>query len=73
MHFRCFWVGLSDQFWLSLLGALSLVGYLFYNIILLSVKVKVLGGGINAYGWVTILLYCLWLNEHTHFTNTYFC
>jgi hypothetical protein len=29
----------------------------------------VLGGGICAYGWVTILLYCLWLNEHTHFSN----
>jgi hypothetical protein len=37
---------------------------------LFSVKVKVLGGGICAYGWVTILLYCLWLNEHTHFSNT---
>jgi hypothetical protein len=23
-----------------------------------------------AYGWVTILLYCLWLNEHTYFSNT---
>jgi hypothetical protein len=32
----------------------------------------VLGGGISAYGWVTILLNCLWLNEHTHFSNTSF-
>jgi hypothetical protein len=23
----------------------------------------------SAYGWVTILLYCLWLNEHTYFSN----
>jgi hypothetical protein len=29
----------------------------------------VLGDGISAYGWVIILLYYLWLNEHTHFTN----
>jgi hypothetical protein len=67
--FSVFWVGLFDDFWLSLLGALALVGYWFATGILLSVKVKVLGGGISAYGWVTILLYCLWLNEHTHFTN----
>jgi hypothetical protein len=46
-----------------------LVGYWFATRILLSVKVKVLRGGISAYGWVTILLYCLWLNEHTHFIN----
>jgi hypothetical protein len=31
----------------------------------------VLGGGIRAYGWVTILLYCLWLNKHTHFSIGY--
>jgi hypothetical protein len=30
----------------------------------------VLGGGIRVYGWVTILLYCLWLNEHIHFSNS---
>jgi hypothetical protein len=23
----------------------------------------------SAYGWVTILLYCLWLNENTYFSN----
>ena len=34
--------------------------------IILSVNVKVLRGGISAYGWVKILLYCLWLNEHIH-------
>jgi hypothetical protein len=57
--------------WLFLLGVLALekgalpwleIGLLpklFY-----SVKVKVLGGGLCAYGWVTILLYCLWKNEH---------
>jgi hypothetical protein len=29
----------------------------------------VLGGGISADGWVTILRYCLWLNEHTQYSN----
>jgi hypothetical protein len=60
-------------FWLFLLGvlplekgALALVGYWFATKIILSVKVKVLGGGLCAYGWVTILLYCLWKNEHIH-------
>jgi hypothetical protein len=24
-------------------------------------------GVASAYGWVTILLYCLWLNEHTYY------
>jgi hypothetical protein len=45
---------------LSLLGALALVDYWYATIIILSVKVKVLRGGLCAYGWVTILLYCLW-------------
>jgi hypothetical protein len=40
LHFRFFWVGLSDQFWLLLLGALALVGYWFSTRIILSVKVK---------------------------------
>jgi hypothetical protein len=61
-------------FWLFLLGAiplekgvLPLVGYWSAIGIILSVKVKVLGGGLCAYGWVTILLYCLWKNEHISF------
>ena len=56
-------------FWLFLLGALplekgalALVGYWYATGIILFVKVKVLGGGLCAYGWVTILLYCLWKN-----------
>jgi hypothetical protein len=24
----------------------------------------------SAYGWVTILLYCLWLNDHIHYILT---
>jgi hypothetical protein len=32
--------------------------------IILSDKVKVLRGGICAYGWVEILLYFIWKNEH---------
>jgi hypothetical protein len=27
-------------------------------------------GVASAYGWVTILLYCLWLNEHIHYFLT---
>ena len=53
--------------WLFLLGALplekgvlALVGYWFSTKIILSFKAKVLGGGLCAYGWVKILLYCLW-------------
>jgi hypothetical protein len=70
LHLLFFWVGLNDQFWLSFLGALALVSYWFATRIILSIKAKVLEGGISAYGWVTILVYFLWLNEHTHFTNT---
>jgi hypothetical protein len=61
-------------FWLYLLGALplekgalALVGYWSAVRIILFVKVKVLEGGLCAYGWVTILLYCLWKNEHISF------
>jgi hypothetical protein len=53
-------------FWLIFLGALplekgvrALVGYWSATRIIFSVKVKVLGGGLCAYGWMTILLYCL--------------
>jgi hypothetical protein len=48
-------------------GVLVLVGYWSSTGIILSVKVKVLGGGLCAYGWVTILLYCLYKNEHISF------
>jgi hypothetical protein len=61
-------------FWLFLLGALplekgalALVSYWSATKIILSVKVKVLGGGLCAYGSVTILLYCLWKNENISF------
>jgi hypothetical protein len=64
-------------FWLFLLGvlplekgALALVGYWSATGIILYVKVKVLGGGLCAYGWVTILLYCLWKNKHISFILT---
>ena len=26
-------------------------------------------GVVSTYGWVTILLYCIWLNDHTYFSN----
>ena len=54
-------------FWLFLLGALplekgviALVGYWSAIGIVFFVKFKVLRGGLCTYGWVTILLYCLW-------------
>ena len=52
--------------WCASLGEMcaTLVGYWFASKIILFVKVKVLGGGLCAYGWVTILLYCLYKNEH---------
>jgi hypothetical protein len=56
--------------WLSLLGALALVGYWSAFGIILSVKVKVLKVGLCAYGWVTILLYCLWRNKHISYILT---
>jgi hypothetical protein len=43
---------------LRYLGWLLVLG--FASEIILSIKVKVLEGGLFAYGWVTILLYCLW-------------
>jgi hypothetical protein len=45
-------------------GALPLVFYWSATRIIMSIKVKVIEGGLCAYGWVTILLYCLWKNEH---------
>jgi hypothetical protein len=45
-------------------GVLPLVGYWSATGIILSVKVKVLRGDLCAYGWVIVLLYCLWKNKH---------
>jgi hypothetical protein len=64
--FSWLWFGLFAFFLVFLLGALPLVGYFSATRIILSIKVKVLGGGLCAYGWVTILLYFLWKNEHIH-------
>jgi hypothetical protein len=65
------WFGLSAWFlvilaWCATLRerCATLVGYWSAIEIILSVKVKVLRGGICAYGWVAILLYFLWKNEH---------
>jgi hypothetical protein len=41
-----------------------------FSRIILSVKVKGARGWLRAYGWVTILLYCLWKNEHISFILT---
>jgi hypothetical protein len=42
----------------------TLVGHWYASRIIISIKVKVLEGGLCAYGWVIILLYCLSKNEH---------
>jgi hypothetical protein len=76
--FSVFWVGISDQFWLFLLGALSLKRgvspcldinprVFFQNNSLSRLRCS---GVASAYGWVTILLYYLWLNEHIHYFLT---
>jgi hypothetical protein len=61
-----------------LLGALALdIGTLFGWLsvlvfasgIILAVKVKVLGGGLCAYGWVTICDIVYGENEHTYYFN----
>jgi hypothetical protein len=65
--FSWLWFGLSAWFlvilaWCASLGerCATWVDYWIASKIILSIKVKVLGGGLYAYGWVTILLYCLW-------------
>jgi hypothetical protein len=52
--------------WCASLGERSTTLVIYWSDfrIILSVKVKVLGGGLCAYGWVTILLYCLCKNKH---------
>jgi hypothetical protein len=72
--FSWLWFGISSWSlvilaWWATVGerCATLVGYCFASGIILSVKVKVLGGGLCAYGWVIILLYCLGKNEHISF------
>jgi hypothetical protein len=60
-------VGLFDQSWLSLCINLGWLLVCFQNHSLS--KLRCLGVAL-AYGWVTILLYCLWLNEHIHYFLT---
>jgi hypothetical protein len=74
----CFILFLRDPIflttWCTTLGerCATLVGYCSAPGILLYVKVKVLGSGLCAYGWVTILLYCLWKNNHIYlFSNNW--
>jgi hypothetical protein len=65
--FSWLWFGISTSSlvilsWCASLGerCATLVGYRSASRIILSVKVKVLRGGLFAYDWVTILLYFLW-------------
>jgi hypothetical protein len=60
-------VGLSDQSWLSLCICLGWLLVCFRNHSLSRLRCS---GVASAYGWVTILLYCLWLNEHIHYFLT---
>jgi hypothetical protein len=69
--FSWLWFGISAWYfvilsWCAILGEMcaTLVGYWSASGIILSVKVKVLEGAFYAYGWVKILLYFLWENEH---------
>jgi hypothetical protein len=57
-------VGLSDQFWLSLCIRHCWLLVFFQNHSLSRLRCS---GVASVYGWVTILLYCLWLNEHIHY------
>jgi hypothetical protein len=66
-RFSWLWFGISAWslvilYWCASLGerCATLVGYWISFGIILFVKVKVLRGGLCAYGWVTILLYFLW-------------
>jgi hypothetical protein len=69
--FSWLWFGLSAWSlvilsWCIGLGerCATLFDYWSTSIIILYANIKVLGGGLCAYGWVTILLYCVWKNEH---------
>jgi hypothetical protein len=62
-NFLLVMVGLSDQSWLYLCISLGWLLVRFHNHSLSRLRCS---GVASAYGWVTILLYCLWLNEHIH-------
>jgi hypothetical protein len=57
-------VGISDQSWLYLCISLGWLLACFQNHSLSRLRCS---GVASAYGWVTILLYCLWLNDHIHY------
>jgi hypothetical protein len=63
-------VGLSDQSWLSLCISHGWLLVCLHNHSLSRLRFS---GVALAYGWVTILLYCLWLNEHIHYFLTITC
>jgi hypothetical protein len=60
-------VGLSDQSLLSLCISLGWLLVCFRNHSLSRLRCS---GVASAYGWVTILLYYLWLNKHIHYFLT---
>jgi hypothetical protein len=67
LNFLLVMVGLSDQSWLSLCISHGWLLVCFWNHSLSRLRCS---GVASAYGWVTILLYCLWLNEHIHYFLT---
>jgi hypothetical protein len=60
-------VGLFDQSWLSLCISCGWLLVCLQNHSLSRLRCS---GVASAYGWVTILLYCPWLNEHIHYFLT---
>jgi hypothetical protein len=61
-------VGISYQSWLSLCICHGWLLVFFQNHSLSRLRCS---GVASAYGWVKILLYCLWLNEHIHYFLTH--
>jgi hypothetical protein len=60
-------VVISDQSWLYLCIFLGWLLVCFWNNSLSRLRCL---GVASAYGWVTILLYCLWLKKHIHYFLT---
>jgi hypothetical protein len=60
-------VGIFYQSWLSLCISHGWLLVFFRNHSMSRLRCS---GVASAYGWVTILLYCLWLNKHIHYFLT---
>ena len=67
LYFLLVMVGIYDQSRLSLCISRGWLLVFFRNHSLSRLKCS---GVASTYGWVTILLYCLWLNEQIHYILT---